>query len=130
MDGTGMLVLYILLALAFSALMFYAGTHYTQLWNKVYKVTPSCRALCGVAALVTFLATLGFIGLKNTRPAAEAMVAEWSADVMEDDDLSERCFSESYYAIRDAGIEDMHGYRTPENGGGTSPSAIKRLRYS
>lgn len=117
MDGSGMLVLYIVLALAFSALMFYAGTHYTQLWNKVYHVTPLCRALCGVAALVTFFATLGFIGLKNTRPVAEAMVAEWSEEVMTDDALAARCFYESYYAIRDAGMEDMRGFSAPENGG-------------
>ena len=117
MDGAAWLVFFILFAIALSALIWWICTHYTQLWNRVYEVTPSCHALCGAAALITFFATLGFIGLKNMRPVAEQMVVEWSDDVMEDGELSSRCFRDAYYAIQKSGLEDMRGFAAPENGG-------------
>lgn len=128
MDGPAWLVVYMLLALALSALVWWVCTHYTRLWNKVYKVTPTCHVLCGVAAVVTFLGTLGFIGLKNMRPVAQEMVKEWSEDVMENADLSNRCFREAYYAIKESGLEDMRGYRTPENGGDLIPISRKETQ--
>jgi hypothetical protein len=70
MDGAAWLVVYILLAIALSALIWWVCTHYTRLWNRVYEVTPSFHALCGAAALFTFFGVLGFIGLKNMRPVA------------------------------------------------------------
>jgi len=128
MDGTGWTVIYAVLALALSAVVWWACTHYTKLWNKAYHVTPSFHILCCVAAIVTFFTTLCFIGLKNTKPVSERIVEEWGKEVVDDYDLSERCFHESYYAIRDAGLEDMHGYRTPENGGDLIPVSSRETR--
>lgn len=121
MDGAAWIVFYILLALSFSALVWWVCTHYTKLWNKVYEVTPSFHILCGIAALITFFTTLGFIGLKNMKPVAEQMVEEWSEDVMYDNELSSGCFRDAYYAIRDSGLENMRGYRAPEQGGDLIP---------
>ncbi|MBO5595859.1 MAG: hypothetical protein J5917_03685 [Bacteroidales bacterium] len=128
LDGTAWLVVYILLALALSAFIWWVCTNYTKLWNKVYKVTPACHVLCGIAAVITFFGTLGFIGLKNMRPVAEEMVEEWSEDVMDNEELSERCFREAYYAIKESGLEDMRGYRTPENGGDLIPISRKETQ--
>lgn len=121
MDGAVWLVVYILLAIALSALIWWVCTHYTRLWNRVYEVTPSFHVLCGAAALITFFTTLGFIGLKNMRPVAEEMVEAWSEDVMEDDALASRCFAEAFYAIKESGLESMRGYIPPEKGGDLIP---------
>lgn len=121
MDGTARIVLYILLALSFSVLIWWVCTHYTKLWNRVYEVTPSFHILCGIASLITFFTTLGFIGLKNMKPVAEQMVQGWSEDVMSDNELSSGCFRDAYYAIRDSGLENMRGYLTPEQGGDLIP---------
>lgn len=121
MDGTAWLVFYIILAVALSAFIWWVCTHYTKLWNRVYEVTPSFHIICGVASLVTFFATLGFIGLKNMKPVAEQMVDEWSEEVMYDNDLSSQCFHDSYYAIKESGLEDMRGYVAPEKGGDIIP---------
>lgn len=128
MDGTAWLLAYILLGLALSALVWWICTHYTKLWNKVYKVTPSFHVLCGAAAVVTFLATLGFIGLKNMRPVAERMVDTWSDAVMQDSDLSAACFHDAYYAIKDSGLENMRGYKAPEQGGDLIPISRKETQ--
>ncbi len=121
MDGAGKLVLWIVVAIAFSALCWWACTHYTKLWNKRYHVTDGFHVLCGVAALVTFFAVLAFIGLKNTKPVAEEMVKEWSEEVVDNPALSNRCFKEAFYAVKQAGKENMRGLRTPENGGNFIP---------
>lgn len=128
LDGTAWLFVYILIAAGFSALVWWACTHYTKLWNRVYEVTPSFHILCGVASVITFGATLGFIGLKNLRPVAERMVAEWAEEVVDDDALSQLCFRDAYYAIKDAGLEDMRGYRTPEGGGDLIPISRKETQ--
>jgi len=128
MDGTGLTVVYIVLALALSAVVWWACTHYTKLWNTVYHVTPSFHVLCCVAAVVTFFATLCFIGLKNMKPVSERIVEEWGEEVMDDYELSEKCFRESYYAIKDTGMEDIQGYRAPENGGNLIPISRRETR--
>jgi len=128
MDGTGKLVLWIVVAIAFSALCWWACTHYTKLWNKRYHVTDGFHVLCGAAAVVTFLATLGFIGLKNMRPVAERMVDTWSDAVMQDSDLSAACFHDAYYAIKDSGLENMRGYKAPEQGGDLIPISRKETQ--
>ena len=128
LDGAAWLFVYILIAVGFSALIWWACTHYTKLWNKVYEVTPSFHVLCALAAVITFGATLGFIGLKNMRPVAEQMVAYWAEDVVEDVGLSQTCFRDAYYAIKDAGLEDMRGYRTPESGGDLIPISRKETQ--
>ena len=61
MDGTGKLILWIVLAIAFSALCWWICTNYTKLWNKRYHVTNGFHALCGAAALVTFFTVLAFM---------------------------------------------------------------------
>lgn len=128
LDGAVWLFVYILIAAGFSALVWWACTHYTKLWNRVYEVTPSFHILCGVASVITFGATLGLIGLKNMRPVAERMVAEWADEVVDDDALSQLCFRDAYYAIKDAGLEDMRGYRTPESGGNLIPISRKETQ--
>ena len=128
MEGTARLIIYLVIAFVLSGFVWWACTHYTKLWNKVYHVTPSFHVLCGIAALVTFFSTLGFIGLKNMKPVAEQWVAQWAADVMDDYDLSNRCFKEAFYAIRYAGIEDMRGFRSPENGGDLIPISSNKTQ--
>ena len=128
MDGTGWTIVYVVLALLLSAVVWWTCTHYTKLWNTVYQVTPSFHILCSVAAVVTFFATLCFIGLKNMKPVSERIVEEWGEEVMADYDLSGRCFHDAYYAIRDAGLEDLSGYRTPENGGDLIPVSSRETR--
>ena len=107
MDGAVWLVVYILLAIALSAFIWWVCTHYTRLWNRVYEVTPSFHVLCGAAALITFFTTLGFIGLKNMRPVAEEMVEAWSEDVMEDDALASRCFAGRGTGCRNGSVLDL-----------------------
>lgn len=128
MDGAVRLYVYLVFATALSAFIWWVCTHYTKLWNRVYKVTPSFHVLCGLAALITFFTTLGFVGLKNMRPVAEQMVEEWSEDVMDDGDLASRCFRESYYAIKESGLENMRGYLPPEKGGDLIPISQKKTQ--
>lgn len=117
MDGTGKLILWIVLALAFSALCWYICTNYTKLWNKRYHVTGGFHALCGIAALVTFFAVLAFIGLKNTKPVAERMVEEWSEDVVDDYELQNAAFENAFDQVAASGLENMRGFRHPSQGG-------------
>lgn len=121
MDGTGKLILWIVLALAFSALCWYICTNYTKLWNKRYHVTGGFHVLCGIAALVTFFAVLAFIGLKNTKPVAERMVEEWSEDVVDDYELQNAAFVNAFDQVAASGREDMRGYRHPSQGGNIIP---------
>lgn len=121
MDGTGKLILYFLAALFMSVACWVVCTRYTKLWNKHYSVSVPFHIVCAVAAVITFFATLGFIGLKNTKPVAQAIVSIWSEDLLSDDELSNACFRRSFYAIKEAGLEDIKDYKTPEKGGNIIP---------
>ncbi len=128
MDGAALLFLWIIIAAAFSALCWWICTHYTRLWNKKYEVTTGFHVLCAIAAVVTFCASLCFIGQKNTRPVAQEMVDEWTEDAGDDYELQNASFVKAFYAVRDAGKEDMRGYRTPEKGGDIIPMSYKETR--
>lgn len=121
MDGTGKLVLWIILAFVFSTICWWICTHYTKLWNTQYHVTGGFHVLCGIAAIITFFATLSFIGLKNTKPVAEQMVDDWSELVNEDYELQEYSFVRAFEAVEASGLEDMRGYRHPSQGGQLIP---------
>lgn len=128
MDGAGLLFLWLIIAAAFSALCWWICTHYTRLWNKKYEVTTGFHIICAVAALITFSATLCFIGLKNMRPVAQDMVDEWAEDAGNDYELQDASFVKAFYAVKDAGKENMRGYRTPEKGGNIIPMSNKETR--
>ncbi len=121
MDGAGKFVLYFLAALFMSVLCWIVCTRYTKLWNKEFSVSPSFHFVCALAAIITFFTTLIFIGLKNTRPVAESLVQQWSEELVSDSELSNESFREAFYAIKDAGKENIKNYKTPENGGTLIP---------
>ncbi|WP_413854831.1 hypothetical protein [Candidatus Ruminimicrobium bovinum] len=123
MDGIGRFILYFMIALVMSAVCWFVCFHYTKLWNKRFHVSPSFHIVCCVAAVITFVATMAFIGLKNTKPVAESIVQAWSEDLMDDDKLQSECFRQSYYSIKGAGLERIDEYKTPEEGGKLIPMA-------
>lgn len=125
MDGAVLFALWIVLAAAFSTLVWWACTHYTRLWNRKYEVSAGFHVLCGVAAVITFAATLCFIGLKNMKPVAQEMVDEWTEKATEDGVLQDGSFRKAYYSVKDAGKEDMRAYRTPESGGDLIPMSYR-----
>lgn len=128
MDGTGKLLLWIAMAFAFSALCWWICTHYTKLWNTRYNIKPGFHIICSISAVVTFLAVLSFIGLKNTRPVAERMVKEWEYDAVADYELQNKCFLRAYETVADSGLETMKGYPHPSMGGNLIPMEHKETQ--
>lgn len=128
MDGTTMLLLWIVVALGFSALCWWICTHYTKLWNKRYNVRQGFHIICSISAIITFLAVLSFVGLKNTKLVAEKMVEEWEYDVVEDGELQNDSFIMAYEAVDDAGLENMNGFPPPCSGGDQVPMKYKETQ--
>lgn len=128
MDGTGKLLLWIAIAFAFSALCWWVCTHYTKLWNKRYNVKPGFHIICSMSAIISFLAVLSFIGLKNTKPVAEKMVEEWEYDVVENYKLQNECFLKAYETVADSGLETMKGFPHPSIGGDLIPMVHKETQ--
>lgn len=121
MDGPVKLMLWIVLAIAFSAFCWWICTHYTKLWNKRYDIRPNFKYICSIAAGITFLTVLSFIGLKNTRPVAEAMVEKWENDVIDNEALQTESLVKAYEAVASSGLETMDGYPHPSQGGNMIP---------
>ena len=128
MDGAGLFFLWFVLAAAFSALVWWVCTHYTRLWNKEYEVTSGFHVLCAAAAIITFAATLCFIGLKNTKSVAQEMVDEWTENVENDVALQNASFVRSFHAVKESGLENMRGYLAPEAGGDLIPMSCKETQ--
>ena len=121
MDGTGMLLLWIAVALGFSALCWWTCTHYTKLWNKRYDAKSGFQVICSISAIITFFTVLSYIGLKNTKPVAERMVEEWKHDIVNDGDLQNESFITAYETVAASGLEKMEGYPPPSLGGNLVP---------
>lgn len=121
MDGPVKLMLWIVLAIAFSAFCWWICTHYTKLWNKRYDIRPNFKYICSIAAGITFLTVLSFIGLKNTRPVAEAMVEKWENAVVDNEALQTESLVKAYEAVASSGLETMDGYPHPSQGGNMIP---------
>lgn len=121
MDGPIKLMLWIALALSFSALFWWICTHYTKLWNKRYDIKPNCKVICSIAAAITFITVLSFIGLKNTKTVAETMVQRWENAVVDNNALQDETFVKAYEAVASSGLESMAGYPHPSQGGNLIP---------
>lgn len=128
MDGTGMLLLWIAVALGFSTLCWWICTHYTKLWNKRYNVKSGFHVICSISAIITFFTVLSYIGLKNMKLVAERMVEEWEYDVVNDGDLQNESFIMAYEAVADSGLEKMDGYPSPFLGGNFIPMEHEETR--
>lgn len=121
MDGVGFTILYILISVAFAILWWVVCVNYTKLWNKRFHVSPSFHILCFIAASISFLSALSFIGLKNLQSVSEQFVTEWSENILDDTEFQNTLFEDAYYAIEEEGEENMAGFPAPEDGGHTIP---------
>lgn len=124
-----MLLLWIVVALGFSALCWWICTHYTKLWNKRYRVKQGFHIICSISAIITFLAVLSFIGLKNTKLVAREMVDEWEYDIVEDYELQNSIFLKAYETVADSGLEKMNGYPHPSIGGDLIPMNHQETQF-
>lgn len=116
-----------ILGLLLAAGCWWVCSHYSRLWNKKYRVKPLHHLLCGIAALVTLLATLVFVSLRNTLPAAKASVGMWEIQILADTQWANSTFMETYRKVQALGIEDFTNHPPPTgNGQGSIPTTQKR----
>ena len=130
------LILSVLAGLILAALCLLVAVNYTRLWNTRYKPGFIHYVLCGIAAVITFLATVIYFALDHTSTAAVRQVKRWETALQADEGFSNRQVAAAYWAVRSSRLEEQimaqypapgtpgfHGY--PQNSDGAKRIAAK-----
>lgn len=102
--------------LILSALCWWFCSFYTHLWNKRYKVRLTHHILCGLAAVITLVATVIFATLKSAPSAADISIELWKVQLGLDPIWMNQTFSQAYERVRSLGIEDFSNAPPPPVG--------------
>jgi uncharacterized membrane protein YuzA (DUF378 family) len=100
------LILSVLAGAVLAALCLLVAVNYTRLWNTRYKPGFIHYVLCGIAAVITFLATVIYFALDHTSTAAVMQVQRWKTDMQADHGFSDRQMAAAYCAVRSSSLEE------------------------
>jgi len=130
------LILSVLAGLVLAAVCLLVAVNYTRLWNTRYRPGLIHYVLCGIAAVITFLATVIYFALGYTPKAAVSQVQKWETALQADKGFSSREAAAAYWAVKSSRLEeqyiaqyappgtpDFHGY--PQNSNGAQRISAK-----
>ena len=102
--------------LILSGLFWWLCSFYTHLWNRRYKVRLTHHLLCGLAAVITFVATVVFATLKHAASAADLSIEAWKVQLAMNQLWADHTFKQAYEKVKLLGIEDFSNAPPPPVG--------------
>lgn len=111
--------------LGLAGLCWWACSVYSHLWNKRFKVGLVHHVMCGLAALITLVATVVFVTLKHTAAAAGISVEAWKIELGLDKSWADQTFKTAYDRVRILGLEDF-SHAPPPPSGSTIPATHEK----
>lgn len=102
--------------LILSGLCWWLCSFFTHLWNKRYKVRLTHHLLCGLAAVITLVATVVFATLKHAASAADVSIEAWKVQLGMDQFWADHTFKQAYERVKLLGLEDFSNAPPPPVG--------------
>jgi len=100
-------VLSLIIGVLLAALLWWACSNFSKLWNLRFRTKPLHHIFCFIAALLTLVFTVLFASLQYTKEAAYASVKVWQAQLILDQVWAESTFAVAFDAVQGLGIEDF-----------------------
>ena len=88
-------------------------SRYWRLWNLRFRMKPLHHMLCGLGALTTLVFAISFQALRFTEVAADRSIADWQLDIRNDQSWANSTFRQTWFQVRDLGLEDFTGKPAP-----------------
>jgi hypothetical protein len=108
-------------AIVLAAGCWWVCTHWARLWNLRFRATTLHHGLCAVAASLTLIFTIAYVGLGKAEALARQDIREWSAAILQDKRWDNATFAEAFNTIRRQSPAAFRGYTPPEKGGKVMP---------
>ncbi|CAI9086099.1 hypothetical protein A7K93_07210 [Candidatus Methylacidiphilum fumarolicum] len=109
--------LYFWLTLLFSFFLagfcWWLASHYTQLWNRTFKVKLVHHFFCGIASLMTFIFVSTFFCLGFTKTAGRDQINRWGYELVRNEEWENRTFEQARRAVWNLGIEPAYEWTNP-----------------
>jgi hypothetical protein len=115
-------LLVLVIGIVLAAACWGACSYFSRLWNLSFRLTWTHHLLCGVAAVLTLMATVLYASLKYTQAAALDSIDAWEQQIIHDGAWSNQVFVQAYEAVKRLNIEDFSNYPPPQAGGHTIPA--------